>query len=126
MEIIMKIQAKLYKDEELVVETTNGFCKDREELPTREDRLHHSIHAEMRILLQDKTPPGNKRLVMNLTPCWDCAKVLTESDIDEIWIPAEIPERWRHGIDSCVDGYNLLIDSGKKIKMLKINSGDDI
>ena len=73
----MKIQAKLYKDGELVVETTNGFCKDREELPAREDRLYHSIHAEMRILLKDKTPPGNKKLVMNLAPCWDCAKAVS-------------------------------------------------
>lgn len=122
----MKIHAKLYKEGNLVLSATNGFCKDRSELPTRDDRLHHAIHAEMRILLQDKTPPGDKVLVMNLAPCWDCAKVLSESDIDEIWIPAEIPDRWRHGSDSCVDGVNLLIDSGKKIRMMKIDSGTDI
>ena len=122
----MKIEAKLYKEGELVVSATNGFCKDRSELPTREDRLHHAIHAEMRVLLQDKTPPGDKVLVMNLCPCWDCAKVLTESDIDEIWIPAEIPERWRNESDSCVDGYNLLVDSGKKVKMMKMNSGESL
>ena len=80
----------------------------------------------MRILLADKTPPGGKRLVMNLAPCWDCAKVLTESDIDEIWIPAEIPERWRHGKDSCVDGVNLLIESDKKIKLMKMDSGEEV
>ena len=121
----MKIIAQLYVDGDLVLEENNSFCRPREELVDRDDRLHHAIHAEMSILTKDKFD-GYKVLVMNLTPCWDCAKVLSISDINEIWIPCEIPERWRHEKDNCVDGYNLLIESGKKIKMLPMNSGEDL
>ena len=122
----MKIQARIYQDDELVVETSNGFSRDREELPTREDRLEHALHAEMRAMILDKSEGGYKKLVINLAPCKQCAGYLAESDIDEVVVPAEIPERWREGWNSCVDGLNLLSNAGKKITFLPINSGDEL
>ena len=122
----MKIKAKLIKNGVVIHEAENGFSKDRNLLPTREDRLEHALHAEMRLLIADRSESGGKELFINLAPCKQCAGYIAESDIDTIHVPSEIPERWRDGWNSCVDGLNIISEAGIKIKFLPINSGDEL
>lgn len=96
--------------------TPSGFDNNCEytdidgNLKTKDEVLHAESNAIAKLAKNNNGSSNNAKMYISLSPCYDCAKLIIQSGITEVYYETEYRD---------VSGIELLKKSGIKVKQVK-------
>jgi dCMP deaminase len=112
-----KVGAVITKYRQVMSIGYNGFSQyDKDEnLEDRTNKLARTIHAEMNAILfakADLDMPGIKLYTYPFLPCSNCASVISQIGISEVYSLKNTNPRWQESIDK---GKDIFKNSGVSV-----------